>query len=926
MRRLGAWSAQLRESLSSRSAFCLLVVILLLAFHLVNNWIYLRTRVTLWGWDQPSHLLTTLRYRDALQEPSLRSLFEVLTRPWNRPPLPWLPAVLFYQLFGVSTDVALMADAVFLAVLLFSVYGIGRKMFGRGVAVLAAFLVSVYPIIFSLSRSAYPDFAVTALVALSIYLLLFAEDFRSRRGSLLLGLGLGLGLLAKWQFIAFVVGPLVYVIVASGSVSDLKNALRDYRASFSSMARGEGSDSRSVAGLRDSTPVPLARRVSSGLGRLAHSPWFHALSSLVLNLAWYVPNWDRMSQFALGGWVLLLSWVLVTLTLFVLSRSVRPASNMLSAILVGGTVASVWSLPNIGYLNRFVTVAYGGANLRGRSLGLLNPATYARYVQLMLREQLSPLFFCAFLFSVLLLILGAWRRYRSQILRNVDSRTWILVLWFAVPLLVFTFSLATSARFNMALLPSVALVTARGFLRPQRFALRSALLCLLVVGGLTQFFALSYDDLDWLRARAVISFPAKVEINLLAQGQYIELPASGSTDPGYHIVPQVLDQVMSDRLEGGKEEVQLGLLANNPYVNSLVVRYVMYDRYPGIELRRFESGVEEPPFYPKLFECDYLLLMSGWRETLSEDALEAVNTLERSPSLFHEAFELRAEHTVPNGETAYLYRKRYYLKDGHDAEAYGQLAGELSSIARKGDALIVEPAAQVEVLGRYYAGSLPVYAMPEADSLDEDVLEPALRGVLRDHRRVLAVFGRRDEIDPHHFVEQWLNLHGYRAWDSWYDGVQLVLYGTMWEKEELAWERSVDAYWGEGIRLEGYRLSDDEIEAGGILGLTFQWRALDRIDSNYKVFVHLLDEDGGLVAQRDSEPVGGSRPMSSWDEGEAIEDNYGLLVPATVAPGDYSLFVGIYSPLTGERLLVGNKEGTVLGDAIWLTDISVVAE
>ncbi len=925
MPRLSVWSAQVREFVSSRDAFCLLLVILLLAFHLVNNWIYLSTRVTLWGWDQPSHLLTTLRYHDVLEEPSLRAFFEVLTRPWNRPPLPWLPAVLFYRLFGVSTDVALMANAVFVAVLLFSVYGVGKRMYGHGVGILAAFLVSVYPIIFSLSRFAYPDFALTALVGVNMYLLLLADNFRSRGGSLLLGLGLGLGLLTKWQFMAFVGAPLAYVIVASGSVSDLKNALREGRAGLPGSAQGGSSDPHSAAYPEQGAVVPSTRRGLIPFRRLARSPWFHALCSAVLNLAWYLPNWDRMSRFALGGWVLLLSWLLVTLTLFVLSRSSRQATNLLSAFLVGAALASVWSLPNVGYLSRFATVAYGGANLRGRSLGLLNPATYARYLQLMLSEQLSPLFFSAFLLSLLFLAYRAWQRSGPQTLRDLDSRAWILTLWFLVPLLVFTLSLATSARFNVALLPSAAIITAGASLKPKRFAVRSVLLCLLVVGGLTQFFALSYDELDWLRARALMPLPVNVTINLLAKGQYIELPASGRTDPGYHIVPQVLDQVMADGLEDGREEVQLGLLANNPYVNSLIVRYMMYRRYPGITLRRFESGVEEPPFYPRLFECDYLLLMSGWRDTLSEDALEAVATLESPPSLFHEAFELRAKYTVPNDETAYLYKKRHFPHEGNAVEAHRELAGALGSMARQGDALVVEPAAQVGVLGRYYTGSLPVYAIPEEDFL-ENTLEQELQRVMRDHRRILAVFGRQDEVDPYHSAEQWLNRHGYRAWDSWYDGVELVLYGTTWGKEELPLERSVDAYWEEGISLEGYGLSDDEIQAGGILRLTFHWRALNRVDDNLKVFVHLLDEGGSLVAQRDSEPVGGSRPMRSWDEGEAIEDNYGLLVPATVVPGHYTLLMGMYSPLTGDRLMIRNNEGTLLGDSLLLNSIAVVGE
>ncbi len=659
MNRLSAWSLQLRVFFRSPDVLCLLALILLLAFHLGNNWVYLSTRVTLWGWDQPSHLLTTLRYHDTLREPSIGAFFEVMTTRWNRPPLPWLPAVLFYRIFGVSTDVALMANAAFMVVLLFSVYGIGKRMYGRGVGILAAFLVSFYPLIFSLSRSAYPDFALTAIVALNVYLLLLVDNFHSRRGSLLLGLGLGLGLLTKWQCVAFIGAPVAYVIVASGSIPDLRKTFQEGTIGFLRLLQGGLSDLHSTAGSKDGAALPTGGRIFIDLRRLTRSLWFHALSSLILNLVWYLPNWDHMSRFVLGGWVLFLSWLLVTITLFVVSRPPRQPSNMLSALFVGGALGSVWTLPNVGYLRRFAIVAYGGANLRGRSLSFLDPATYSRYLQLMVSEQLSLLYFCAFLLSVLFLAYLTLRSSPSGILKALDSRAWILILWLAVPLLIFTLSLTGSSRFDMAFLPSVALITARGLQRLRRSALRWALISLLVVWGLFEFFSLSYDGLGWLRERAVLTTPLKFEINLLAQGQYIELPASGRTDPGYYVVPEILDQVMIDRVDDGREDVQLGLLVNDPYVNSLIVRYEMYDRYPGISLRRFETGVEEPPFYPKVFECDYLLVMSGSRELLTKDAYEAVVILESSPSLFHETFSLRAEYPMPNGDIAYLYRKRH---------------------------------------------------------------------------------------------------------------------------------------------------------------------------------------------------------------------------------------------------------------------------
>ena len=44
------------------------------------------------------------------------------------------------------------------------------------------------------------------------------------------------------------------------------------------------------------------------------------------------------------------------------------------------------------------------------------------------------------------------------------------------------------------------------------------------------------------------------------------------------------------------------------------------------------------------------------------------------------------------------------------------------------------------------------------------------------------------------------------------------------------------------------------------------------------------------------------RPTSTWQAGEEIVDHYGLLLPATLPAGRYTLAVGLYDPVSGQRL------------------------
>ncbi len=70
------------------------------------------------------------------------------------------------------------------------------------------------------------------------------------------------------------------------------------------------------------------------------------------------------------------------------------------------------------------------------------------------------------------------------------------------------------------------------------------------------------------------------------------------------------------------------------------------------------------------------------------------------------------------------------------------------------------------------------------------------------------------------------------------------------------------------------------------------------------MFVHLLNANNEKLAQRDGQPVQWMRPTSTWQPGEEIIDRYGLLLPADLPVGSYTIAVGLYDPISGQRLPV----------------------
>jgi len=68
------------------------------------------------------------------------------------------------------------------------------------------------------------------------------------------------------------------------------------------------------------------------------------------------------------------------------------------------------------------------------------------------------------------------------------------------------------------------------------------------------------------------------------------------------------------------------------------------------------------------------------------------------------------------------------------------------------------------------------------------------------------------------------------------------------------------------------------------------------------VVVQLLDRDGQVAASLEEEPLQGRYPTSQWQPGELARDRHTLAVPEDLAPGTYTLIVGLYRAADGERL------------------------
>jgi hypothetical protein len=103
------------------------------------------------------------------------------------------------------------------------------------------------------------------------------------------------------------------------------------------------------------------------------------------------------------------------------------------------------------------------------------------------------------------------------------------------------------------------------------------------------------------------------------------------------------------------------------------------------------------------------------------------------------------------------------------------------------------------------------------------------------------------------------------------------------------------------------------------------WQALDAVGEDYKVFVHLYHPTipGGLPGQHDSPPGNGAFPTSSWLPGEVVTDSHLVPIEPGADPGISGIGVGMYRPVTGQRLPVTVGGQPQPDDVLIITQVEI---
>ncbi|MAT97890.1 MAG: hypothetical protein CL608_12160 [Anaerolineaceae bacterium] len=253
---------------------------------------------------------------------------------------------------------------------------------------------------------------------------------------------------------------------------------------------------------------------------------------------------------------------------------------------------------------------------------------------------------------------------------------------------------------------------------------------------------------------------------------------------------------------------------------------------------------------------------------------------------------------------------------------YRAMANRILAEEHPNAGVILNAANQWEAFTYYYPDEGNVYPLPQGRSRpNPDEIDAILSEIAARHDRIYAIFWGEAQRDPERLIERWLDAHAFKATDSWYGDVRFVTYAVP-SAPATEMETAVNLPFGDSITLNGYTLGKTMLRPGDIVEVTLFWQTAVSLENRYKVFLHLLDAEGNLVSQRDSEPGGGLALTTTWQPGEVVIDNHGLLIPSDLPPGDYRLQLGLYDLANpANRLPITIPEGTA--DAYLLATVTV---
>jgi hypothetical protein len=128
---------------------------------------------------------------------------------------------------------------------------------------------------------------------------------------------------------------------------------------------------------------------------------------------------------------------------------------------------------------------------------------------------------------------------------------------------------------------------------------------------------------------------------------------------------------------------------------------------------------------------------------------------------------------------------------------------------------------------------------------------------------------------------------------------------------------------GDKVALVGYSLDQRVVRPGEKIDLTLYWLALNPMEVNYEVFVHVLGAENQIWGRSNSPLTDRAVCTNRWEPGVQVKEEREITVSDDTPVGFYDLELGLEAPHSG-RVKILNEDGRPIANRKLLTKIRVV--
>jgi len=382
--------------ISSNHFFLLAIIIWIFGGNLI--WMLLDIRPP--SYDQGLHLFRTFNYWEAMSSGSVDWWQDMLNVEPFYPPFYHLSLIPLSLIFGFTLDTGVIGNSFYMVIMALSIYGIGKILYTRNAGLIAAFLVSCYPLIVSMSREYIISVMLTAMTTLAYYLFLKSENFENKKYSILFSFIFAVGLMVKWTFFIYTL-PAVLAGLWGEKI-----------------------------GLKD---------------RIIQATYYMGMIAALLIVPFFI--------FIIGEqrWIpLILEFLLILALVKSFPKaylSTQKAINLISLSCISVLICFPWYAHNlINILIGMSKFAFPGFDPEGSGV-TWNIPSWAYYIEIISQQMGYPL---------MIIFASTFFYY----IFKKDRVNWTVLCWALFPIVVFTFVDNKGARYTMPTLPLMALITA----------------------------------------------------------------------------------------------------------------------------------------------------------------------------------------------------------------------------------------------------------------------------------------------------------------------------------------------------------------------------------------------------------------------------------------------------------------------------------